>query len=126
MKARKILIPVLGSLTSSKIKRNSFWLARAQPAELHLVEIKLPVGFFKWLLTPAIDRFKNLIGSQIRHVQQQAVAREKFNCEISELKAPDLVRGIIGAALQEDPDTIILLPEISSSPQVIAMPHSMP
>jgi hypothetical protein len=115
MTSRKILVPVFDSSSSLEIARDSFWIARYQPAELHIVEIYTPVGFFKWLCTPLIKRLKRLRSSQTQEAQQKALKQEVFPCRIGELEAPNLILGIVEAACSNEASTIVILPEINES-----------
>lgn len=112
MTAKKILVPVIDALSSREIERDCFWLARYQPAELHIVEILPPVNFFKWLLTPITNWLKKWRGSQAQKAQHHAMAQEEFPCQTAEREAPNLVLGIVEAARREQPDVIVILPEI--------------
>jgi hypothetical protein len=113
MQTKKILLPVLGAFSSTEIERRSFWLARYQPAQLHIVEILPPVGFFRWLCTPLHNLRKWWRGSQAQRARHQAMTQENFPCEIGEIAAPNLVLGIVEAAQREQPDVVMILPEIA-------------
>jgi hypothetical protein len=112
MSAKKILVPVVDALSSREIERDCFWLARYQPAQLHIVEILPPVNFFKWLFTPAINMLRKWRGSQAQKAQRHALTQEEFPCQVGEREAPNLVLGIVEAARREQPDMIVILPEI--------------
>jgi hypothetical protein len=115
MAAKKILVPVVDALSSKEIERDCFWLARYQPAQLYIVEILPPVNFFKWLFMPVTNLLKKWRGSQAQKAQRHAMAQEKFPCQVGERKAPNLVLGIVEAARREQPDMIVILPEIDKS-----------
>jgi hypothetical protein len=115
MASRKILVPVFASSSSLEIARDSFWLARYQPAELHIVEIHTPVGLFKWLCTPITTWLKKLRGSQAQKAQGKALKQEQFPCQIGEMEAPNLILGIVEAARCKEASTIVILPEIDES-----------
>src|SRR5262245_1318231 len=112
MDTRKIMIPVLVSSTSREIERNSFWLARYQPAEVYITEIVLPVGFFKWLFAPLIELLSKMRMSQAERARRDADERETFACTVDSLEAPSLLLGIVEAVRKKQPGIIIILPEI--------------
>ena len=113
MTSRKILVPALASSSSVEIARDSFWLARNDPAELCIVEIGTPVGFFKWLFTPVTRMLKKIRGSQAEAAQRKARNRESFACQIDEVEAPSLVIGIVEAARWKAASTVVILPEVA-------------
>ncbi len=115
MASRKILVPVFASSSSLEIARDSFWIARYQGAELHIVEINTPVGLFKWLCTPLTMWLKKLRGSQTEEAQQRALKQWKFPCQIVEMESPNLIQGIVEAARFKEASTIVILPEIYES-----------
>jgi hypothetical protein len=115
MPAKKILVPVVDALSSKEIERNCFWLARYQPAQLYIVEILPPVNFFKWLFTPVANLLKKRRGSQAQKAQRHAMTQEEFPCQVGEREAPNLVLGIVEAARREQPDVIVILPEMDKS-----------
>jgi hypothetical protein len=115
MPTKKILVPVVDALSSKEIERDCFWLARYQPAQLYIVEILPPVNFFKWLFTPVANLLKKWRGSQAQKAQHHAMAQETFPCQVGEREAPNLVLGIVEAARREQPDMIVILPEMDES-----------
>jgi len=112
IKSRRILVPVYGKLGATEIARASFWLARYQAAELHLVEVITPPGFFRWLLTPLIRLIMNHSNARLQGARRRAIWSEQLNCDIEELPAPNLILGVVEAAWKTRADTIIVAPDL--------------
>jgi len=115
MTSRKIMVPVSASSSSLEIAKDSFWLARYQPAELWVVEIHTPVGLIKWLCSPLARWMTKLRGRPVEEVQLKARNQETFPCQIDQVEAPNLVIGIVEATRWKAASTIVILPEIAES-----------
>ena len=114
MNTRKILVPVLHSMNAADIARNSFWLAANQPADLHLIEVVPAPTFIRWLITPLANIIRKYAGSSLNDAHQKAVLLEHLRCATGEVRAPNLVLGIIEAVWRVQSRTIILLPEMQT------------
>jgi hypothetical protein len=115
MASRKIMVPVFASSSSLEIAKDSFWLARYQPAELWIVEIQTPVGFFKWLGSPFARWLSKLRGRPVEEVRLKVENQERFPCQIDQVDTPNLVLGIVEAMRWKEASTIVILPEIGES-----------
>ena len=114
MNPRKILVPVLCSMSAADIARNSFWLAANQPADLHLIEVVPPPSFIRWLITPLANIYRKYAGSSLNDAEQKAILLEQLRCTTGEVRAPNLVLGIIEAVWRVQSSTIIILPEMQT------------
>jgi hypothetical protein len=101
-------------MSAADIARNSFWLAANQPADLHLIEVILPPAFIRWLITPLTNIIRKYAGSSLNDARQKAVLLEHLRCATGEVRAPDLVLGIVEALSLVQSSTIILLPEMQT------------
>jgi hypothetical protein len=99
-------------MSAADIARNSFWLAANQPAELHLIEVIPPPAFVRWLITPLTNIIRKCTGSSLNDARQKAVLLEHLRCATGEVRAPNLVLGIVEALSLVQSSTIILLPEM--------------
>jgi hypothetical protein len=112
MNPRKILVPVLRSMSSADIARDSFWLAANQPADLHLIEVIPPPAFIWWLITPLVNLIRKYAGNSLNNVQQKAALLAHRRRASGEVRAPNLVLGIVEAAWLVPSSTIIILPDM--------------
>jgi hypothetical protein len=114
MNSRKILVPVLRSMSAADIARSSFWLAANQPADLHLIEVVPPPAFIRWLITPLVNLIRKYASSSLNDARQKAVLLEHLRCATGEVRAPNLVLGIVEAVWLVQSSTIIILPEMQT------------
>ena len=114
MNPRKILVPVVRSMSAADIARNSFWLAANQPADLHLIEIVPPPAFIRWLITPLENLIRKYARCSLNDARQKAVLLERLRCATGEVRAPNLILGIVEALWLFQSSTIIILPEMQT------------
>lgn len=111
MKEHTILFPVCGTLYPYRMSHHSFWLARYLPARLCLVEVLLPTGWFRWLLSHFSREDREW---RLREVERLLFRQDDIICQTDTLRVPNLVIGIVEAAWLVKPKFIVLTPELQA------------
>ena len=112
MRERTILFPVCGTLYPYRLTHRSFWLARYLPAKLYLVEVLLPTGWIRWLLSVFSREDR-----EWRHqeVKRQVFQQDRVQCETETLTVPNLTIGIVEAAWRVKPKFVVLMPGLQEA-----------
>ena len=112
MREARILFPVSGRVYPYHMSHESFWLARYLPAKLHLVELLVPTGCLRWMLSVFSREDRR---SRLQEVKRQVFKRDHLHCEAETLAVPNLTIGIVEAAWRVKANFVILLPALQDS-----------
>ena len=112
MRENTILFPVCGRLYPYRMSQQSFWLARYLPAKLHLVEVLVPTGWIRWLLSVFSREDREW---RLQEVKRQVFQQNQVQCETESLEVPNLTIGIVEAAWRVKPKFVVLLPALQDA-----------
>ncbi len=112
MTENTILFPVSGRLYPYRMSHESFWLARYLPAKLHLVEVVVPTGWFRWLLSVFSREDREW---RLQEVKRQVFQQDQVQCETESLEVPNLTIGIVEAAWRVKPKFVVLMPALQEA-----------
>src|SRR4030095_3817479 len=112
MRERTILFPVCGALYPYRLTHRSFWLARYLPAKLHLVEVLLPTGWIRWLLSAFSREDREW---RLQEVKRQVLQQDRVHCDTEGLEVRNRTTGIVEAAWRVKPKFVVLLPALQDA-----------
>lgn len=112
MAENTILFPVYRRFHPYGMSNQWFWLPRYLPAKLHLVDVLVPTGWIRWLLSAFSKEDRKWRLQMLKH---QIFEEDHVPCEIQTLTAPNLTIGIVEAAWRIKPNFVILMPALQDA-----------
>jgi hypothetical protein len=109
MRENTILFPIYGTLYPYRMSHHGLWLAHYLPAKLCLMEVLLPTGWLRWLLSFFSREDREW---RLHEVERLVFQQDQVKCETATLKAPNLTIGIVEAAWRLRPNLIVIMPEL--------------
>jgi hypothetical protein len=88
------------------------WLVRYLPAKVHIVEVLLPTGLLRWLLSPFHSEDR---AWRLQEVKSLILEQCQLVCETDTLRAPNLIIGVVEAAWRFKPDSVVLTPALQQN-----------